>query len=85
MDINEEFEQKASLFRTETDIWPPGKDMPRTMCEPDGYETRHKAFVYWCKAQAESKLLREAADKKCSCGNVINHDYCTRCLRQLES
>ena len=36
----------------------------------------------------EIKRLEELVKRptnNCDCGNPINHDYCTRCLRQWES
>ena len=35
-------------------------------------------------AKEENRKLREKFGP-CSCGNTINHNYCTRCLKQWES
>ena len=78
MDTNEEFELKAKQFYKDTNIWPPGKDMPKTMCEPDGYETRHKAFVYWCKLQAENTEYLDCLEMifRRDCCSAINSPDC---------
>ena len=33
----------------------------------------------------EIERLRKLPSRPCSCGNPIDHDYCTKCLRQWES
>ena len=40
-------------------------------------------IVRW-RTEAE-RLLVKRPTNNCDCGNPINHDYCTRCLRQWES
>ena len=42
-----------------------------------------KEIVRW-RTEAE-RLLVKRPTNNCDCGNPINHDYCTRCLRQWES
>ena len=56
-----DYEEKTELFRRETGIWPPGRDMPAALCGgEDIYMTRQRAYEYWCKAKERIKELEIA-------------------------
>ncbi len=49
------------------------------------FDVMYKHFGDLCREIERLQGLLEKPTNECSCGNVIDHDYCTKCLRQWES
>jgi hypothetical protein len=56
----EETDELTIAFYHETDIWPPGRDMPPRMAPAQSeYHIRSRAYAYWLKVRERKAIMEK--------------------------